>query len=76
MRMLAQALKLCFWALPAQRVIVIAGFALTLVTCLAIAPFNQSGRVLEFAVLGQLRAFLPASSETRKNGLVPLRPAV
>jgi hypothetical protein len=59
MKFLPQVLKLCFWALPVQRVCTVAGITLVAVNGLVIAPSNQSGRVLELGLYGFSITFLP-----------------
>jgi hypothetical protein len=59
MRLLAQALQLCFWALPVQRLCTVAGLTLMAVTGLWFAPSGLSGRVLEWAILGYMITVLP-----------------
>jgi hypothetical protein len=59
MRSLLQALKLCFWALPAQRLCTIAGVTLLAVTGLWLAPTRLSTGVLGWVGLGVFITFLP-----------------
>lgn len=60
MRLLLQALKLCFWALPAQRLCTVAGLALMAGTALWMAPADRSVFVLLWAGAGVFITFLPA----------------
>lgn len=71
MRLLSQVLRLCFWALPVQRVCVIVGMTLMLVIALVVMPsFDQAvrdprqaatwARAFEWGYLGLFIAFLPA----------------
>lgn len=68
MRAVLQLLRLCFWALPAQRVLVVGGALLTLAMCLWVAPYHLSSQaplaaridVLAWATFGVMVTFLPA----------------
>lgn len=59
MRLLLQALRLCFWALPAQRLCTVAGLAVMAVAALWLAPSGLSQQVLLWATNGLFIAFLP-----------------
>lgn len=58
MKLLLQALKLCFWALPAQRLCTVAGLGLMAYAALWLAP-QGSREVLLWATNGLTVLFLP-----------------
>ncbi len=60
MRLVLQVLKLCFWALPAQRLCTIAGLSLMALAALWLAPKGPSQNVLLWATNGISIVFLPA----------------
>jgi hypothetical protein len=71
MRLLPQLLRLCFWALPLQRLCVVAGGSLMLAILLVVVPsldlavydpkeVARWARVLEWGILGAIIFFLPA----------------
>lgn len=60
MRLLLQVLKLCFWALPAQRLCSIAGLSLMALAALWLPQKGLSSNVLLWAIYGLFLAFLPA----------------
>lgn len=59
MKLLLQALKLCFWALPAQRLCTIAGLGLMAYAALSLAPRGPTAYVLVWATNGLSILFLP-----------------
>jgi hypothetical protein len=60
MKLLLQALRLCFWVLPAQRVCTIAGLALMALAALWLAPRGLDSSVLLWGTNGLFLTFLPA----------------
>jgi hypothetical protein len=59
MKILFQALKLGFWALPAQRVCTAAGISVMAFVVLVVAARNLSAETLAWGMLGELLLFLP-----------------
>ncbi|HWL62946.1 MAG TPA: hypothetical protein VNQ32_09125 [Steroidobacteraceae bacterium] len=60
MKLLLHVLKLCFWALPAQRLCTIAGLSLMALAALWLPQKGLSTSVLLWAINGLFIAFLPA----------------